>query len=200
MRSLLKLSAMLVTLALSASAFADDIYLGEPGYAGTGCPAGSASVTLSPDSKQLSILFDQYLLEAGGITGRRNDRKSCNIAIPVHVPQGFSVSIFAIDYRGYNLIPQGGQSRFQVEYFFAGQRGPSAQRIFSGPTDSDFTFTNNLQATALVWSACGADVNLRVNSSMTLQTNNRGDQAMSSVDSMDISSGIVYHLQWKRCN
>ena len=78
---------------LSTSAMSDDIYLGEPGYGGNGCPAGSASVTLSPDLKSLSILFDEFIVEAGGVDGKTLGRKSCNIAIPVHVPQGMSVSI-----------------------------------------------------------------------------------------------------------
>jgi hypothetical protein len=80
-------------LVLSAPAFAthDDISLGEPGYGGTGCPDGTVSVTLSPDQKSLSLLFDQYQVEVGGDTGKSFDRKSCNIAIPVHVPQGLSV-------------------------------------------------------------------------------------------------------------
>jgi len=49
------------TILFSAPVFAaDDISLGEPGYGGTGCPAGTVSVTLSPDAKSLSLLFDQY--------------------------------------------------------------------------------------------------------------------------------------------
>ena len=53
------LSSALLSLSV-ASAFAqNDIALGTPGYGGNGCPAGSASVTLSPDAKSLSIIFDQ---------------------------------------------------------------------------------------------------------------------------------------------
>jgi hypothetical protein len=59
------------TLLLSAPVFAaDDISLGEPGYGGTGCPAGTVSVTLSPDAKSLSLLFDQYQVAVGGIPAR----------------------------------------------------------------------------------------------------------------------------------
>src|SRR3954467_5616314 len=78
---------------------ADDIRLGQPAYGGTGCPGGSASVALSPDQQAISILFDQYVAQAGGSVAF--DRKNCNIAIPIHVPQGFSVSVLAIDYRGF---------------------------------------------------------------------------------------------------
>ena len=51
------------------------------------------------------------------------------------------------------------------------------------------TLTDELEATALVWSACGADTNLRVNTSFLVQTNSRMDQAMGTVDSADISAG-----------
>ena len=195
-KSILLLSAMM----LSAPVFAaDDISLGTPGYGGTGCPAGTVYVTLSPDAKSLSLLFDQYQVAVGGQTGKSFDRKSCNIAIPVHVPQGLSVSILKIDFRGFNQLPQSATSQFNVEYFFAGTRGPSYQRKFRGPIAEDYLINNELAVQAIVWSGCGADVNLRTNSSMRVQTvSNR--EAMASIDSEDVNAGIIYQLQWRQCN
>ena len=190
---------LLSTFLLSAPAFAGDISLGEPGYGGTGCPAGTVSVTLSPDAKSLSLLFDQYQVAVGGDTGKSFDRKSCNIAIPVHVPQGMSVSILKIDYRGFNFLPRGASSQFNVEYFFAGTRGPSFQRKFYGPLNDDYLIHNELTAEALVWSACGADVNLRTNSSMRVGTTSN-QEAMASIDSEDVNAAIIYQLQWRGCN
>ena len=198
MKKILAIAALLIGSSFAGTAFADDIALGEPGYGGTGCPDGSASVTLSPDAKSLSILFDEYYVEAGGATNKSLDRKSCNIAIPVHVPQGLSVSILTIDYRGYNSLPSGARSVFNVEYFFAGQRGPRFSKTFRGELDKDYLITNKLQATALVWSACGADVNLRTNSSIRVQTR-QNKEALATVDSEDINAAIKYQLQWKRC-
>ncbi|MBC7466703.1 MAG: DUF4360 domain-containing protein, partial [Bdellovibrio sp.] len=56
--------------------------LGQPTYGGNGCPQGTASVSLSDDSKTMSVLFDQFSSEAGSTTGRRVDRASCNLRIP----------------------------------------------------------------------------------------------------------------------
>jgi len=194
-RNVILFSAMM----LAAPAFAADISLGEPGYGGTGCPAGTVSVTLSPDAKSLSLLFDQYQVAVGGDTGKSFDRKSCNIAIPVRVPQGLSVSVLKIDYRGFNYLPRGGTSQFNVEYFFAGTRGPAFQKKFFGPLDEDYLINNELVAEALVWSGCGADVNLRTNSSMRVSTvSNR--EAMASIDSQDVNAAIIYQLQWRKCN
>jgi hypothetical protein len=192
---LLSLAVVLVAL----PSFADDIRLGNPSYGGTGCPGGSASAALSPDQKSLSILFDSYVVEAGGNTGRQTDRKTCNVAVPVHVPQGLSLSIIQVDYRGFNSLPYGAYSQFNVEYFFAGTRGPSYSRTFNGPLTSNYLLTNTLAASAIVWSPCGADVILRSNSNMLVRTNGQNQQAMATVDSIDIRAGLVYSLQWRRC-
>lgn len=192
-------AAMAITSLISAHANAQGLRLGIPAYGGSGCPAGTASVNLSPDETELSILFDSYIVEAGGNTGKRLDRKSCNVSIPVTVPQGYSVAIFQVDYRGFNLVPRGGMSRFDAEYFWAGSRGIRQSRIFSGPVQDNYTLTDMLAATTLVWTPCGAEVNLRANTSMTTQTNSFNQQAMSTVDSADISSGLVYHVQWRQC-
>ena len=198
MKKILAIAALLIAGSFASVSYADDIALGEPGYGGTGCPDGSASVTLSPDAKSLSILFDEYFVEAGGQTNKSLDRKSCNIAIPVHVPQGLSISILTIDYRGYNNIPAGAKTTFGVEYFFAGAKGPTFTKSFNGALDDDYLITNKLQASALVWSACGADVNLRTNSSIRVQTK-QNKEALATVDSEDVSAAIVYALQWKQC-
>lgn len=199
MKAFAAIAALVIGASFTTLAHAqNDIALGQPGYGGTGCPAGTVDAVLSPDAKSLSILFDEYIVEAGGSTRKTFDRKSCNIAIPVHVPQGMSVSIIAIDYRGYNSLPARAQTDFNVEYFFAGTRGPAFSRTFRGALDSDYLIRNKLTAQAMVWSACGADVNLRTNSSIRVRTPTR-KQALATVDSQDVRAAIIYQLQWKRC-
>lgn len=195
MKTVLAAAAIILT---STVAHADDISLGVPGFGGSGCPAGSVSATLSPDQKALSLLFDEYQVAAGGTTGKSFDRKSCNVAIPVHVPNGLSVSVLAVDYRGFNHLPSGGASQFNVEYFFAGGQGPAFRKSFYGPLDSDYTISNQIVAQSMVWSGCGDDVNLRTNSSMRVRTSNNAE-AMATVDSEDVNAAIVYHLQWRTC-
>lgn len=189
-----------LTAFLALQAHAGGLRLGQPAYGGTGCPAGSASVTLSPDETAVSILFDSYSTEAGYTTGKSIDRKSCNISIPVSVPQGYSVSIFQVDYRGFNAVPSGANTRFEAEYFWAGSRGPRISRTFYGPLNDNFTLTDELIASTVVWAPCGASVTLRANTSMMARTNANFDQTMGVVDSADVSSGLIYHLRWRRCN
>lgn len=197
----LLLSLLVGLFAVSANA-ADDIALGEPSYGGTGCPQGSVGITLSPDAKVLSMIFDSYVAEAGKSAGKTIHRQTCNLSVPIHVPQGFSVSVLKVDYRGYVMAPKGTQATFNVEYFlksFNGSTtGPKATKTFSN-FDNDYLISNQLALSALVWSPCGEDVNLRVNSSMTARTDSKKQDVLATVDSVDVAGGIVYQLQWRSC-
>ena len=193
-----KLGLGLLVLVAGMNATAADIQLGQPEYGGTGCPGGSASVSLSPDSKSISILFDQYVVEAGG--AKSFDRKNCNISIPVKVPNGYSVSVFAIDYRGFTGLPSGGRATLSVDYFLAGLgRGVRTSKSFTGPAATDYLKSDSLGLEAIVWSACGANTILRANTTMLVQSNSRREQAMATVDSADVNAGIVYQLQFRSC-
>ncbi len=192
-----KVLLSLAIAVLSLPSFADDVRLGYPAYNGTGCPNGSASVALSPDHSSLSILFGQFMVQAGGQSGRTLDRKNCDIAVPVHVPNGLSVSVINIDYRGFNNLPVGAMSKFNAEYFFAGTRGPAYSKAFQGPLADNYVLRNNLVATAVSWSPCGQDVNLRATTSMFVRSYR--EDAMATVDSADLHAGMIYSLQWRRC-
>ena len=206
---------MMISLVLLASASAgatpvtsvddtlvDGIRLGNPTYGGTGCPQGSAAVALSPDESSISILFDTYVAEAGG--ARRIDRKSCNLAIPVHVPAGMSISLISMDYRGFTSVPSGGSAVFNAEYFFAGGSGPIQSQTFRGPRNDDFTITHEVPMEAQIWSPCGQDVILRANTSMRAMTNSRGDQVLATVDSQDVhgstDGGFFFFIEERNCN
>lgn len=182
---------------LSLPSFADDIRLGNPAYNGTGCPSGSASVALSPDFKSLSILFSQFMVQAGGTSGRTLERKNCDVAVPVHVPNGLSVSVINIDYRGFHSLPAGSMAQFNAEYFFAGARGPSYSKFFMGPYADNYVLRNSLTGAAVSWSPCGQDVNLRATASMFVRSSRA--EALSTVDSADIKAGLIYSLQFRRC-
>lgn len=201
-----KVFSFIVAAVIAAGSFAkaDSIYLGVPGYNGTGCPPGSAEAILSPDNSVLSILFSEYVAQAGfGSTGSTTGAKNCTIAIPVHVPQGLSLSIIGVDYRGLLSLPRSALARFSAEYFLAAvgqpqQRGPRMIKSFTGPTLTDYLVENDLLLSAQIHSPCGRDVNLRVNTSMMVLTP-RGEDALATVDSVDVTAGVLYKLSWRTC-
>ncbi len=173
--------------------------LGPPSHGGSGCPDETVSAALSPDRVFLSVLYDAYQVEVGGVTGKTFDRKTCNLSIPVEVPDGFSISLFTVDYRGFNDLPNAQTSaQFQVEYFFAGRRGPVFMRNLRGPLEEDFTLTNTVGLQSGVWSGCGEDVILRTNTSIRLRAPG-GSEALATLDSQDVQAALVFQLNIREC-
>lgn len=157
-------------------------------YGGNGCPDGSASVTVSPDGQELTLLFDKFIAEGNNA---KNSRKSCNLSIPIKVPQGFQISLYDADYRGY--VAPNTRGRLRAEYFFAGARGPVFTRTFRGETD--YNVRDSLATVANVWSKCGDSLNMRVNAAMSA----RG-RGIATVDSFDLAHrGLKYHVKYRAC-
>ena len=64
-----------------------------------------------------------------------------------------------------------------------------------GPRSEGFLISDAIGAG--VWSQCGADVILRANSSILVQTG--GPLAIATVDTEDVAAALVYHFDWRRC-
>ncbi|MFN6485135.1 MULTISPECIES: DUF4360 domain-containing protein [unclassified Nostoc] len=181
-------AATLITASVGPAFANDKVEIVGAEYGGNGCPEGSASVSVSPDGQELSILFDKFIAVGNKSEERR---KNCNLSIPIQVPQGFQISLYDADYRGY--VAPDTTGRLRAEYFFAGQRGPVFSRTFNG--ERDYNVRDQLVTVADVWSRCGDSVNMRVNAAMT--ASGRG---MATVDSFDLAHrGLVYHVKYRQC-
>jgi Domain of unknown function (DUF4360) len=188
LKALLVLATLVAAAPISPAFASDKVEILGANYGGSGCPAQSASVSVSPDGQELSILFDKF--SALG-SDPSQSRKSCNLSIPIKVPQGFQISLYDADYRGYVAPATSGTLR--AEYFFAGNRGPVFQRTFNG--ENNYNVRDSLATVADVWSACGDSTNMRVNASMAA----RGKGA-ATVDSFDLAHrGLVYHIKYRSC-
>ena len=186
------IAALLAVLVAPAAAAGPSI--GRLGVGGTGCPAGSASATLSGGGTVLSLKFSRYRAMAGG--ARSFDRKACGISIPFTAPPGKSVAIVGVQYRGRNVLPAGASGTISAEIFFAGGKGPVVSKSLRGPANGPFSFTT--MGSATVWSACGASFNLRINSSIRVTTAG-GRPASVSVRSQDVAAGLIYTLRYRSC-
>ncbi|MEA5572364.1 DUF4360 domain-containing protein [Calothrix sp. UHCC 0171] len=181
-------AAVLMTASMGPAFAAPKVEILGANYGGNGCPGGSASVSVSPDGQELSILFDKFIALGNKAS---ESRKSCNLSIPIKVPQGYQISLYDADYRGY-VAPRT-TGRLRAEYFFAGQRGPIFSRTFTG--EREYNVRDSLATVANVWSRCGDSVNMRVNANMTAN-----GQGMATVDSFDLAHrGLIYHVKYRSC-
>jgi hypothetical protein len=179
--TLLALTAAQLSIAAPSN---NIVHFKAPASAGTGCPNGTVSHVITPDGTTLSILFDNYVAESGN--------KSCNLAIPVHVPNGFQVSTLKSDFRGFVE----GKAELRRSYFFAGQRGPSKISRLSSQDGRDYLERDSLLLISNNWSRCGEDVNMRINSRIRTKSNH----SSISVDSLDLKTGIIFKIQYRRCS
>lgn len=176
-----------------------------PSYSGTGCPGGTASTTLSSDGKTLSVLFDSYIAEAGSHRGQTRDAKGCQINIPFMVPPGFAVQVVKMDYRGFTAIPAGGRSTFGAGFRILEINGRATNtrrvlraNVMLGPKNEEFMLSSVLKGPQ--FSPCGQNFILAAESTLNVQSNTRGEQTLSTVDSLDaVQTPVIYSLRWKKC-
>jgi hypothetical protein len=114
------------------------------------------------------------------------------MAIPVHVPNGFQVSTITADFRGFVE----GKAELRRSYFFAGDHAPIKKTALQNKHGDDYIVRDNLTLISRSWSKCGQDVNMRINSRIRTFTK----RSSISVDSLDLSNGVEFHLQYRKCH
>lgn len=189
----------LILMALAVTAYSanangqDGTYLGKVSYAGTACPKDSVKVALSSSKTTLSVSFKDYSIIAKG-RNAMNIRKSCTVNIPLHIPEGWSVSLVDAKYNGNIAIPTGGNGKLVSTYSFSGRRGNSFKVNFDGPRAQNFQLRDPLSSLANVWSSCGHTAQLSINTSMRVKA-----PESSSASTAESTQSFDTRLRFRRC-
>src|SRR3990167_2036184 len=179
-----------LSLFLGTSAFAfgpnpDEVFIAGIAYGGTGCRQGSVGQMLAPDAQAFTLIFDEYVAEAGPNLKPSDARKSCQIALDLRFPQGWSFTIFTVDYRGYANLDPGTYGVQQSNYYFQGsQQNATLQSTFRGPFEDDYQIRDILGIDALVWSPCGETRTANIKT-MLKEIAKGKKRALMTVDSID---------------
>lgn len=172
---------------------------------GSGCPAGTAAIAVTPDNTAFTVTYSNYLAQVGPRALPTDNRKNCQINVVVHVPQGFTYAIAKVDYRGYAQLMPGASATQQARYYFTGQTPTSyAQHPFAGGTAGmdDFWFASDeVSIGGLVWAPCGALRNLNINTELRVNrgTSSAANTSYITMDSTDGDLSTVYHFHWAEC-
>jgi hypothetical protein len=204
-----KIGSGLVLLSLFASsAFADPppsdhIVIDIITVNGSGCPAGTAAIAVSPDNTAFTVSFSNYMAQIGVGSVPTDFRKNCQLNILVHVPSGFTYAIASANYRGFASIASGANFVSRANYFFQGQT-PTGQisHTFPGPMLDDWQTTDVTEVASLVFSPCGALRNLNINTELRVIAGTSDVTKTTSFATMDSADGQIttqYNFQWKRC-
>jgi hypothetical protein len=192
----------LVVMGFGASAWAqgtDPMRIRNVYYGGTGCPQGSVDTYISPDSQAMTLIFDQYVAEAGTGIPISSGRKFCNLTLDLIIPGGWQVSVFKVDYRGYVDLRAGTSAQVAASYYFSGSDARTNTRTtraqFVGAVTGNYTKSDNIGIESLVWSPCNVERALNVKTEARVN----GRNGLLTVDTIDGEFQQKYHLKWRRC-
>lgn len=179
----------------------DQVWIEDVKWAGSGCPVGSVARTLSNDKQTVTLMFDNYVASVGPGIVITESYKNCQINIKLHIPQGWTYTVFQTQYRGYYSLESGVKGTQKSIYYFSGDtRQWSAQSTFVGPASQDYHFWDNIATDTWVYCQCGATTSLNINTSLRMQSANpKKYSGFMSTDSIDHKVIHVLGLQWKRC-
>ncbi|MGX1758227.1 DUF4360 domain-containing protein [Streptomyces lydicus] len=169
---------------------------------GSGCRPGSAAVAIAPDNTAFTVTYSEYLAQAGAGSKPTDSRKNCQIALNVHVPQGFTYAVARADYRGYASLARGARGLEQAGYYFQGQQQTARKsHTFTGPYDSNWQTSDETDIDALVYAPCGEERYFNINTEMRVDAKSADPKATSymAMDSTDGNINTVYHFAWKEC-
>ncbi|KAF2792831.1 hypothetical protein K505DRAFT_338331 [Melanomma pulvis-pyrius CBS 109.77] len=152
-------------------------------YGGNGCPQGTMSSQLSNDRTTVTLIFDSYIASIGPGIAVTEQRKNCQLNVAITYPGGFQYSILSADYRGYANL----------------QKGTTTQYDFVGPVIGDYLKHDEADSTSVVWSPCGAEGMLNINSQVRMTATNTSATGLLTTDSTDLKFAQVVYVQWQAC-
>jgi hypothetical protein len=163
---------------------------------GSGCPAGTSAIALTPDTSDVEISFSDYLVQAGPGVKATESRKNCTIALSVHAPTGFTFAITQAGYRGWGSLQVGATSRFVASYYFRGMsQTNTATHSFTGPLEDEWQTTDNTDIAAITWAPCGEPRYLNINTEARVSAGS----GATAVSYFSVEEAFGFTLLWQRC-
>lgn len=181
------------------------VTIGEPSSGGSGCPQGSVRSTLSPDQQTLSILFDEFVAEAGDQVGRSKAAADCIVKVPLRLPVGYQIRLVTMDLRGFTVVPSSGYSSISSRAAFDVDRidsdsffGLASLRVFRSHDPNEFALASTTVGPQ--WSRCGQPITVTSDTRLVAQADSAGGQTLIGIDSADTSvADLKLGLQWQPC-
>jgi hypothetical protein len=194
------LAALALFPALPAHAQAAARPAAPPPVIAGGCGDISYSVVFSPDGNTLSVLFDNFAVTGG--TGVGVASTACDLQIPLPLPEGFSMGVYKVDYRGFARLQSGQTAELKVDYGF-GASGwfKSMRRALTGPVEDDYIFSETIGGGLMARAGCGPKAILNLRAALAIRATPTPAETTISLDSLDGApvGGVTFHLDRKKC-
>ena len=169
---------------------------------GTGCPKGTAEVTVSPDNKAFTVSYSEFVAQVGPEAKPTDFRKNCQLSLDVLVPEGYTYAIAGADYRGYAGLEEGASGSETANYYFQGEQHTTRIRHdFKGFMAENWQRSDKVEISSLSFLPCGEKRYLNVNTELRVSAGaaRSGTTNFLTMDSSDGNLSTVYHVSWMRC-
>lgn len=165
-------------------------------FAGSGCPAGSASGQLSNDNKRVTIKLDKG--DVGTLKATMastvDTRENCQYNLAFQYPKGWQFAFSRAEYQGYANVAAGGSAVSKSTYYFSGERNQISSTVrFGGPFSDKYTKIDSFPAESTVWSPCGNNESL-FNVNYEVRVASTDKQSSISVNQLS-----QFDIQWRTC-
>lgn len=171
------------------------------------------------------MIFNSYVASIGPGVSVTENRKNCQLNLDITYPGGFQYFVFSANYRGYAAIDKGVTGALKSTYYISGQTAQviipqskfSEQKVllfpeiwiqpidrpaeydFVGPVDSDYLKYDTADSTPVIWSPCGAEGMLNINSQVRLTSTNSSSSSLLTTDSPYAKSTQIVYVNWQTC-
>ncbi|GHG61262.1 hypothetical protein GCM10018779_28910 [Streptomyces griseocarneus] len=170
---------------------------------GSGCPAGTAIVTVSPDNTAFTVSYSNYVAQVGVGSKPTDFRKNCQLSLNVHVPQGFTYAIAQADYRGFAHLEKGAAGLERANYYFQGMSQTAfVNHHFTGPLNDNWQTSDTTPIDQVIYAPCGATRYFNINTELRVDAGTSDPTKTTSFLAMDSTDGNIstlYHFSWKQC-
>ncbi len=165
---------------------------------GTGCPPGSVVAAITPDRSQVELLFSKFSAELDKKPTQFDSQTNCTASIQLKYPSGWSVSWDRVEQRGFVDLSGGAQGQIRNRFYIPGNGGFDISRVYNFRTNDveDYTFVQD--AISDIFTECGAQVPLNVDTRVRLYGTPTGYNTVT-VDSETAKVRTLLHLTWRRC-
>jgi Domain of unknown function (DUF4360) len=174
---------------------------------GSGCDMASASVVLSPDLKDMSLFFDNYVVEIG--EGSEHPtllklQKDCQIQVQMQIPDGWQMAFKGADYRGFVALSSQGTAFHRFSILQEGAPIVSMREAsLNGPVNTDYHARSEVRPERVTWSKCLSGLtSVNLMSQIGVSLNPRSsDRSLTQIvlDSTDTSFKQSLSVDWRRC-
>lgn len=223
-RGFFLLLASLVGFSPASAQGSDEVRFGEPRFEGVGCenPDEDIIATVSPDGGELSVGFQapSMAIERDEFSHSRELSVNCALILPITGDNEFRVQVQKIDYRGFVSLPKGAKAKLKATYFTRHEFGETKKRrvqfrtrkkgklvrkrqvVFKNSRrrykDIDFFKRGTLKPR---WSRCMSDVELVLDTSLSVKTNRKRELAQVELNSYDLTQArSKFVVKYQNCD